>query len=1017
MCYNKYRLSISIILILFFSVTVFSFTVTADEEEPLSNDNNLSILDFDGDTTEWIEIEEDIPTGTRYMLYDHYGGFWADAEKEPGSDGVGNSPPIYDNEDDDLLCWAATCSNMLEWSGWGFVDGIDNTDDIFKFYQDHVKDDGHFIDDGLAWWFNGTLEELDIGGSVEEVDHSGFWITTNPNDFIINSMNTFRMVQKICDNIMDGRVVGLGIYAMQGNGAHAVTCWGFNYDPTKDPINEPEEYYLGIWLSDSDSHSSIDNPPDSIRYYEVKKISSGSYWYMPNYGNGWIILQMTALVPYPLEDRPVADAGGPYTGNEGESVLFYATGSEDPMTVSDPEIDPLVYRWDFNGDGNWDTEWSSDDTASYLCDESFSGTVYLEVSDGRLRDMDTATFTLNNVAPTVDAGPDVVTNEGDNVKFIGSIIDPGGDDGPYISDWDFGDGSPIQHGLIVKHTFCNAGAYTVTLTVTDKDGGMGEDTLTVIVNNLPPIVDIGFDQYVEQGETVYFNGLINDPGACDTHEWEWDFGDGSSVVTDTLTPTHVYSEEGIYQVLFWAADDNGGFDSDSLSVRVAGTSFTVDAGIAQTVNQNELVEFYGSYSDVINGVKYIHWDFGDGIVIEGELFPNHRYCGHKTYTATLMITDNLNNICIDTVDITVNNVAPTVNAGADQTVFLSDPVIFDGSYSEPGCDFLTIEWDFGDGSPVVTDTLTPEHTYSSEGSYIVTLTISDGGGGVGVDTLQITALNGIPVVDAGFDQTVNEGDTVGFSGSFIDHSSESWDIYWIFGDGDWVIDTLSTTHVYSDNDFYTATLIVIDDDGNIGIDTVEINVQNVDPVISNIEIYQPNPDYILPDIHTLEFTAIFTDQGIHDTFTIEWDFGDGTSQTGTVVEHVYNNPGLYTVTLTVTDDDRGFDIYTIEINVISGQTLSEDINYYIQNDIPDDAFNKNPEIKRISLQEMLIDDPDSVINLINSGLYEQALEKLNMIRKKIDGLPKPKDWIIDPIEQTYLCNMIDDLKLYINTIN
>ena len=94
-------------------------------------------------------------------------------------------------------------------------------------------------------------------------------------------------------------------------------------------------------------------------------------------------------------EPPVAEAGGPYQGYEGTAVTFDAGGS------SDPEGDPLTYRWDFENDGTWDTPWTNVSTHDHLWGDDYSGTVALEVSDGSLNDTDTADVTILNVAPEI----------------------------------------------------------------------------------------------------------------------------------------------------------------------------------------------------------------------------------------------------------------------------------------------------------------------------------------------------------------------------------------------------------------------------------------------------------------------------------------------------------------------------------------------------------------------------------------------------------------------------------------
>jgi hypothetical protein len=70
--------------------------------------------------------------GLSYFGYNDFGGSWYDAEKTLG------------NTEDDLMCWAATGSNMLTYTGWGFPVGasFSNEDDIFAYFQNHWTDAG-----------------------------------------------------------------------------------------------------------------------------------------------------------------------------------------------------------------------------------------------------------------------------------------------------------------------------------------------------------------------------------------------------------------------------------------------------------------------------------------------------------------------------------------------------------------------------------------------------------------------------------------------------------------------------------------------------------------------------------------------------------------------------------------------------------------------------------------------------------------------------------------------------------
>jgi len=168
---------------------------------------------------------------------------------------------------------------------------------------------------------------------------------------------------------------------------------------------------------------------------------------------------------------PVADAGGPYTTNVGQSTTLDGSKSTAPSgrTIT-------AYAWSF-GDGSSGT--GVQPTHAYAV--AGTHTITLRVTDSKGEVSNPQGFATVTVIPlpVADPGGPHAATFGQPIQFDGSkSTAPTGQQLTYL--WDFGDHTS-GNGVRPTHTYASAGTYTATLTVTDNTGGVNSATVQVSI--------------------------------------------------------------------------------------------------------------------------------------------------------------------------------------------------------------------------------------------------------------------------------------------------------------------------------------------------------------------------------------------------------------------------------------------------------------------------------------------------------------------------------------------------------
>lgn len=141
----------------------------------------------------------------------------------------------------------------------------------------------------------------------------------------------------------------------------------------------------------------------------------------------------------------------------------------------------------------------------------------------------------------------------------------------------------------------------------------------------------------------------------------------------------------------------------------------------------EAVDFTASASDPDGQIDSYSWDFDDGDTGSGPN-PTHAFETQGSYNVTLTVTDDRGGTATASRTVDVENVSPTVNFSfSPENPRAGTAVDFTADASDPDGQIETYSWDFGDGETA--NGPNPTHTFENQGSYDVTLTVTDNKGG------------------------------------------------------------------------------------------------------------------------------------------------------------------------------------------------------------------------------------------------------------------------------------------------
>ena len=492
-------------------------------------------------------------------------------------------------------------------------------------------------------------------------------------------------------------------------------------------------------------------------------------------------------------------------------------------------------------------------------------------------------------------------------------------------------------GPTINQNYVSTNYYTHYSYLRTVEAAWGLDTLTNNDANAAPMTDVfnvpfplkssfTFDtSNPVTGQTVTFTGSAT--GGTAPYTFQWVFPRGTSGFGNDRTVSGTFDNDQRYTVQLTVTDSAGQSSTSK-------TNIVVTKPLASSFDYSPhglTVGTIATFNPAVSGgqTPYSYrWDFGDDSRKSSDSNPTHKYTSLQSVTVQLEVDDALGHSSISSQTLVINPFSVTIDSTPDN-LHPGDNVTVTATVNG-GKSPYRYDWNFGDnnGSTSTSNTNISSHVYTAEGSFDVQLKVTDS------NKVSSTASQTILVHAGNLAVAVTPSKSNALIGENVTFTSElaggvaPYQYNWSFGD-DQSSSSASTviTHRYNSPGNYSVTLNISDSAAHPQTGSAMVNI-----IVSPFLCSKSGTCYISAATGNLlkgdavTFTA--TTFGGVPPYTFSWNFGDGTSGSGTspTAQHTYTKSGSYNVILTITDTENH--AYTSSTNITVKPSLQGGIDNF-----------------------------------------------------------------------------------------